>query len=138
MRGEKNPILFCPLLFRIGLFFSSLFKSVPASFLLPFQLRLGPYPQSLPVPLLFLPSVNRPSDLLSLAPSRPPVPCAHSPLSPLSLPPLTPLTTPFSLHNLRCLLDCPDYLSHLPLKGFHSSTVILVLALNPLKLICLP
>lgn len=70
-------------------------------------------------------------------PSGPPLAYPSSPaFSPLCLP--CAFGRPPSPHHLYCLHDCSGSLSHLPLKGIRSSAVILVLALNPLKLICLP
>lgn len=124
-KKKNNPALCRSLLFHIGLFSSALFPP-----LLPFQ--PSPCPQSLSVSLLHLCPVlaapltycHQPLPVRDSRPLLHRLPCAPSPLSPLSPSPDSS-GHPLSLHNLHCLLDCPGSLSHLPLKGIHSLLLFL-------------
>lgn len=136
-----NPAL-CPVCLQSGFHSSALPSLVPAlSDRLPrlyFQPSLGapasPCSQSsqpLPCPSPWvLSKMAEPAHLAHLSPTL------HPQHSLLSASP-APLAAP-APHHLYCPHDCSGSSSHLPLKGIRSSAVILVLALNPLKLICLP
>ena len=136
MPSTSTPFLPPALPMRVFIPLSSVFSHCHASFsfhpLLMAPAPLGPFPA--PVPSTPVQDVR-------------PLPCTSplthsSPVFPsLYLPPSPRSSGRFPLPELSCLYclhDCSGSLAHLPLKGIHSSAVILVLALNPLKLICLP